>query len=299
MCSGDAAQEDKNSAKGDGVQEQTGFLFCAYEGEYCGCAGTLRYGTENVFRDVELPEHVQGVECSSVLLADPTWLADPAPGQEKQCHCEPREAGVERGRQEERRLSDENSGVVVAARPLLDRQSWSNGGVHAHSITRTDARAHAWTNGPIARTDARVHVQERGKSLLPHIQVLRPNVEVPYAAGSDIWERMIIFSVQGVSVDDIESCQLDFFSSWVHILQWSLEELLQKGGCEFGVRKCYPQSLYTLDQSTCFDASDVTLFCNIAYNDHPVDTPVVLIELALRCHDLHVWANVPPFYTGR
>jgi hypothetical protein len=281
MCPGDADQEDKNSAKGDGVQEQTGFLFCAYEGEYCGCAGgTLRYGTENVFRDVELPEHVQGVECSSVLLADPTWLADSAPGQEKQCHCEPREAGDERqerrGRQEDGRLS----GVVVVARPLLDRQSWSNGRVHAHSISRTDAR---------------VTARERGKSLLPHIQVLRPNVEMPYATGSDIWQRMIIFTVQGVSVADLESCRLDFFSSWVHILQWSLEELLHKGSCEFGVRKCYPQSLYTMDQSTCFDASDVTLFCNVAYNDHPVDTPVVLIELALRCQDLHVWAN----YTGR
>ena len=79
-----SAEEDTDTSDaGAAAAAHTRFLYCAEEGEYCWCeAGVVRYGTENVFRDVELPPDAEGIECSNPQLGG--VCVYPVPEQEKQ-----------------------------------------------------------------------------------------------------------------------------------------------------------------------------------------------------------------------
>ena len=42
-------------------------------------------------------------------------------------------------------------------------------------------------------------------------------------------------------VGDLETCQMSVFSAWMLLGQWSLNQLIEMGSCEFAGRMCYPK----------------------------------------------------------
>lgn len=65
----------------------------------------------------------------------------------------------------------------------------------------------------------------------PRIRAHRPNAERPFKVYGDMWERMLIFTIEGVDV--LEDCVLSMHLAWFLQGTWPLDTLFEAENCEW------------------------------------------------------------------
>jgi len=118
--------------------------------------------------------------------------------------------------------------------------------------------------------------------------------ERAYKRTGDLWERMLIFTIDGIDDGAVTACRFSVLTSWMPAGEYKLEDMLDADNCEWGPRVCFPTD-NNKTMEFCFDESQETIFCALPLP--PVETldamSKVAVELAVDCHELgiHMWQS--------
>jgi len=179
---------------------------------------------------------------------------------------------------------------VVPLGVLLDFQSeqWDGNGANgAGGRGKSEESAAVVVDG---RDDALLDLPEaeaEEERPQPRVRILRPSAEANYKPTGDKFERMLVWSVEGV--DALTACKTAVYTSWMPRGTYGLDYLVSSENCEWPTQEgpwCYPRS--DSGDQTCHAATPETLVCTLELPPSVVYSTSAHVEVAVSCPDLGI-----------